>query len=208
MTCHPESSRCHLFNTAHCRIAVGQRFVANFVLTAFTGVTLSPQTVHGDRDRFVSFFADRAKRHCRRYKTFHDAVYRLDLLDRYAFPLFEIEQPANGAKVSRSVVDFGGILKVCTFIPGTHCLLDESDRLRGQQMPFGILAVMDISTGLEYFRTLFRECRRMTLTSLLSDDIDADTLNSGRGAGEIPVDELGIETDRLENLSAPIASDG
>src|SRR2546427_11157878 len=46
------------------------------------------------------------------------------------------------------------------------------------------------------------------LQTLLGQHVQADSLNAGRGPGEITVDYGLIEADRLENLRAAVALDG
>ena len=45
---------------------------------------------------------------------------------------------------------------------------------------------------------------RWRLHRLLGDLVEADALDPGRGAGEVVVDEIGLEPDRVENLRAAI----
>src|SRR5262245_237718 len=48
-----ESRRCDLLDRAPPRVAVGVGRVARRILTAFTGVRLAAEAVHGDGDRLV-----------------------------------------------------------------------------------------------------------------------------------------------------------
>ena len=58
-----EASRGHLLDRALARVAVGVGDIARGIFAAFAGIRLGPHPVHRNRQRLVSFLADRSERH-------------------------------------------------------------------------------------------------------------------------------------------------
>ena len=68
----PESSGGNLFNLAYFPVSVLLLFKTVLIFTAFAGVALGADTVHGDCHGPVGFGTDRAVGHGRRDKTFNN----------------------------------------------------------------------------------------------------------------------------------------
>ncbi len=77
-----EATRCHLLNTRHFIGAVTRRIFA-----AFAGVGIAADAVHGFRQRFVGFRAQRADRHRRRIKAFEQVGGWFNLINADRFTL-------------------------------------------------------------------------------------------------------------------------
>src|SRR5262249_56438737 len=69
----------NLLDGAVARIATGIQDITGRVLTSLTGIAFSADPVHGDGERFVRFFADRAIRHRPGLESCDYRVNRLDL---------------------------------------------------------------------------------------------------------------------------------
>ncbi len=98
---HAKAGRSHLFDGAVARIAVGIEDVAGRVFAAFAGVALAADAVHGDRQGFVGFLADRAVGHGAGLEALHDRFDRFHFFKRDGLLVeFELQQPAQGAQAA------------------------------------------------------------------------------------------------------------
>ena len=98
---HAEAAGGNLLDGRAHGIAVRQGLEAIRLLAAFAGIGLSADAVHGDGERGMRFARDRAERHGASGETAHDALRRLDLLDRHSLAAvllrrFEPEKAADG----------------------------------------------------------------------------------------------------------------
>ncbi len=97
---HAEAAGGDLLDGRAHGIAVRQRLEAIRLLAAFAGIGLPADAVHGDGERGMRFARDRAERHGARREAAHDALGRLDLLDRHRLAAvllrrFELEKAAD-----------------------------------------------------------------------------------------------------------------
>ncbi len=98
---HAETRRSDLLHGAAPQISVGVALEALFVFTAFAGVGLSADAVHGDGERFVRFLADRAERHRAGGESLHDFLGRLDFFEGHGLlALLDLHQAAQRAQVA------------------------------------------------------------------------------------------------------------
>ncbi len=58
---HAKPRRSHLLDRAAAQVAIGIRLEARLVFAALAGIGFTADAVHGDRQRFVRFLADRAE---------------------------------------------------------------------------------------------------------------------------------------------------
>src|SRR6185503_12690412 len=70
-----------LLNSAVARVAAVVDHVTRRILSAFPGIALAADAVHGNRQSFVCFFADRTVRHGASLEASDDVSYRLDFFD-------------------------------------------------------------------------------------------------------------------------------
>src|SRR5690606_37010321 len=96
---HAEAARGDLLDRGVLRVAVRQRLEALGILAAFAGVALAADAVHRDRECLVRFLADRAVRHRAGLEALHDALDRLDFLERNRLARLEVEQAAQRAQI-------------------------------------------------------------------------------------------------------------
>ena len=140
---------------------------------------------------------------------------RLDLVDRYrlARPLGEAEQPAQRHQPLGLLVDAAGVLleDVVAARAGWRAAAGTRSRGRtGAARPRG-------ATGTRRRRRAGgapARCRRgwvgrgVPRRDLLGDHVEADAAELRRRAGEVAVDELVGQADRLEDLGAAVGRDG
>src|SRR5204862_2391327 len=79
---HAEPAARYLFDATAAAVAVRPRHEALGVLPTLAGVAPAAEAVHGDRQRLVRLSADCAVGHRAGAEPLHDALRRLDLLDR------------------------------------------------------------------------------------------------------------------------------
>ena len=96
---HAKAARCHLFDRAIFRIAVGFEHIARRIFAALAGVALAADAVHRDGQRFVRFFADRAVGHGAGLEPLDDLVHRLHFLDRNRLR-FILQAPSSPRSVA------------------------------------------------------------------------------------------------------------
>src|SRR5262245_44104896 len=82
LTGYTKARRSDLLDRAVPRVAVCIRDVARRIFATLSGVAAPADTVHRYGERFVSFLADRTKRHCARCETLHDRFDRFHFFER------------------------------------------------------------------------------------------------------------------------------
>ena len=174
-------------------IAVRQRLVAVRFLAAFAGVRLAADPVHGDGERGVGLARDRAIGHGAGREPLDDVLGRFDLLDRdrfaaVVFRRFDAEQAADGQMVRRLVVDDPGEMPV--FLDGiaAYRVLQGGDRCGVPDVIFAAHPERILAADVEHGAVDRRvaESVAMTADALLGDFVEADALDTGRRAGEVP----------------------
>ena len=71
---HTKAAGCHLLDGRAHGVAIGHRLVAVALFTAFTGVRLAANPVHGNRQCCMGLTRNRAVGHSARGKTLHDIL--------------------------------------------------------------------------------------------------------------------------------------
>src|SRR5439155_24192849 len=91
-----EPCRRELLDRAPPPVTIGVAGLARRVFAAFAGVRLAADPVHRNRQRLVRFLTDRSVGHRAGREALHDAVDRLDLVDRNRWTVGnELEQAAQ-----------------------------------------------------------------------------------------------------------------
>ena len=121
---HAEACRRYLLDRAAPQIAIGIALEALFVFPALAGIGLAADAVHGDGQRLVRFFADRAERHGAGGEALHDLRRRLDFFERQraCATFLQLHQSAQRAELLLLLVDqIGVFLKVLKLSCRTAC---------------------------------------------------------------------------------------
>ncbi len=199
------------------QIAVLVRDVAIGVFTAFARVRLAADAVHRDGEVLVRFLGDRAVRHRAGGEALHDLGDRLHLVERHRLALGpiwtvrELEQAAQCRELARLVVDELGVLLVDVPALGAGRVLELEHRVGVEEVVLALAAPLVLTAEVEVaVRALVgpwwvRE--QVTPFALFRDLVEADTGDLRHGTGEVLVDELLVETDRLEHLRAAVRRD-
>src|SRR5205085_254508 len=230
-----EAARGHLLDRRAPAVAVGVGDVAGRVLAALAGVGATAEPVHRDRERLVRLARDRAEAHGACAEALHDRARGLDLLQRdrlarrraAAGP--DPEQAPQRGLARGVLVDLARVLAVAlkrlaladaligvevalqrsadVSVGGAHRVLDERDRLR---VPHVMLAVAPPRIDAADRQQLVGRPRvgaRVALERLGGEHLLTDTADARGGAREVPVDQLSLEADGLEDLGAAVGLD-
>src|SRR6185437_14376958 len=205
-----EAARGHLLDGAVLRVAVRQRRVAVGIFAALSGVALAADAVHGDRERLVRLLADRAVGHGAGLEAPDDTVDRLDFLQGYRLRRRELQQSPQGRERLRLIVDQLRIRLVRGIAARAYRLLQAMDRLRVEEVMLTVGAPLIHPARLQRMAVGLarRKSRAVTHQHLLRDRLHADAADARGGPGEVLIDDVRSQADRLEHLGAVIALDG
>ncbi len=154
---------------------------------------------------------DRAVAHRARGEPLHDGADRFDLLERDGCPGLEVEQSAQGHQAFGLLVHQGAVLPEDVVPSGAGGVLEPEDRLRIEHVGLALappLILAPDAQGAVRGRDAGRRVgRRVPELHLARDDVEAHPTQRGGGAGEVLVDQLLGESDRLEHLGTPVGHD-
>ena len=199
-----------LFDGAVARVAVRVGRVAGRVLAALAGVALAADAVHGDRQRLVRLLADGAVRHGAGLEARGDRRDRLDLVERHRRRgRFERQQSAQGGEPLGLVVDQLRVLLERGVVVAAARLLQQVDAARVEQVEFAVPAELVLAVHVERPAAHRGGGERlgMLLRGFARDLGQADALHARRGPGEVAVDQIALEPDRLEDLRPAVGLD-
>src|SRR5574343_1304646 len=170
-----------------------QRHEALGVFAAFTGIRLAADTVHGDGQRGVRFGRDGAERHGAGSKTLDDFLRRFDFVERNRRALrLEFEQAAQGQVTLGLIVDQLGVFLVGLVLARTGRVLQLGDGIRRPHVLFTADAESVLTAGVKHVgqHRISREGFLVQADGFLSHLEDTNTLDVGRRAGEVLLDEF------------------
>ena len=161
----------------------------------------------------MRFLGDGAVRHRAGGEPLHDVLDRLHFVDRDRRPhaLPELEEPSERGELSRLVVDELRVLAVDVLALRTRRVLELEHRLRVEEVVLAFATPLVLAAPVEVaVRELVGAVgvrARVTATHLFGQLVDPDATQARHGAGEVLLDELVPEADRLEHLRAPVRRD-
>ena len=93
---HAEAAGGHLLDGTTAPVTVIIGVISIRIFTAFTTVTLAANAIHGNRQGFMSLFADGTIGHGTGFKSSHNGLGRFDLIQgNRGCRCFELKQAAN-----------------------------------------------------------------------------------------------------------------
>ena len=202
-----ETRRGNLLYGAAPQIAVRIGLEALFVFSAFAGVGLAADAVHGDGQSFVGFFADRPERHGAGGEALHDFFGGLDFFDRNRLvALLQLHQAAQRAQVRALVVDEVGVFLKCLEAVLPHGLLQLADGQRIEQVIFAVDALVIAAADREFGLEFGQRTERILVLQLRfgRENCEADAFQARSRAGEIGVDQFFVQADGFEDLRSLI----
>src|ERR1700736_5728554 len=119
----------------------------------------------------------------------------------------EIEQASDSLKPLILVVQVTRKLAVSFVVPGAHGVLQLTDSRRIPLMQFAVAAPVKVATDIQWkiSHDLVAECQLVLLEQFTLDSLQPEPLQMRNGPGKIFLDEIWIEPDGLETLSAFVA---
>ena len=200
---HAEAARGHLLDR---RVAL--RAEAFGQLAALAGVRFAAQPVHRRGQTLVRLAGKRTVGHRAGLEATDDARRRLDLLERRRRTRIkvEIEQRADGARAV--VFDKRRVLFKQRGIVVPERLLKRVNDLRGIEMLLGIAARAQLVEAHAVGRGIGRRVGALVMPERLALDVlKPHAAQMMRRVGEIALDEIGVQPDRLEELRALIRAE-
>ena len=204
-----EAGGCDLLDAA-----VTQRILDAVVgFAALAGVGTRVDRVHGDGERLVRLLRDGAVAHCAGGEPLDDLGGRLDLgdVDRLAVVL-ELHESAQRHNAVRRVVDVVRVLLKHLVVAASGRLLQQENRLGVVQMILAGTAPLVFAAGFEVHvrggGPLVRVGHAVANRHLLGQLVEPDATDLRDRAGEVLVDDVLAQADRLEQLRSAVAHDG
>ena len=209
-----EATRGHLLDRRAAQVAVVVGGEAVRVLPTLTRVGLAAEAVHRDGERLVGLGGDRAVAHRTGREPLDDLGRGFDLVEgnRGADPGAQAEQPAERGEVLGLVVDQLRVLLEHLVLAAAGRVLQLVDGLRVEQVVLAFAAPLVLAAGLEgAVRPLLlteRVGAGVATADLFGHLVQADAAQAADRAGEVLVDQIGTEADRLEDLGAGVGRHG
>ena len=197
---YAETAGRYLLDTGHFIGAVTGR-----IFTAFAGVGVAADAVHGFRQRFVGFRAQRADGHRRGIETFEQFRCGFNLVNADRF-LTRIEGNEIAQRRRRTVVHQISILLIIAVLAALHRLLQCAHHVRVISV---ILTPVNVFQQTALFQRLtcqpgaFRQVHQILL-----EVSKACATNTADHALEAEVGNVVMQTDRLKQLRAAVRGDG
>ena len=202
-----EPARGDLLDRRAHRVAVRQRLEALGLLAALAGVRLAADAVHRDRQRRVRLAADRAEAHRAGREAPDDVGCRLDLVERHRLiGRAELHQPADRQQPLALVVDRRREGLVVGERIAAHRVLQSGDALRRPGMRLAAQPERIVAAEIEHLaiERVVAIGARVADQRLLGDRPEVGALDRRRGAGEVFLDKIALQPDRIEDLRAAI----
>ncbi len=136
-----------MFDCTVARVSVRVEEVTIRILAAFTGIALAANAVHGNRQRFVRFLADRAIGHRTRLKSFDNHFDRLDLFDgnRPARGL-ELHEPAQSTQLARLIINARAVFPEGIIVAGATSVLKLMNGLGVKLVYFAVTSILVLAS--------------------------------------------------------------
>ena len=166
--------------------------------------------VHGDRQCLVSFLGDGTIGHCARLKAGHDRIHALHFLKRNAFLRIVEFQLASQVDLLAFRVYHFRVFFEHIIISASCGLLEHMDRLRVVKVFLpAALEFMSSETVKGHISVQSQriECLCMECGIILGDLLNADSSHTADCIRKVSVDELFLQSDRLEDLGSLIGLD-
>ena len=182
------------------------------VFAAFAAVGAAAERVHGDRHRLVGLGGDRAVAHRAGVEPGEDRLDGFHLVQRHgiADTGLELEQPAQRAAVAGQPVRPRRSTAEDVVAAGPRRMLKQEDDFRGEQVQLALaterVLAADLEAAVHAFGRVLRIGAAVAELDLLGQDVETDAAELGRRAGEVLVDDVAVQPDRLERLGARVGA--
>ena len=197
---HAKATGCHLLDAGHFVGAVTRR-----IFTAFAGVGVTADAVHGFRQRFVGFRAQRADGHRRGIEAFEQLGCRLNLFNADRL-ITRVQGNEVAERCRRAVVYQLSVLLVIAVFTALNRLLQRAHHVRVVGM---ILAAVNVFQQTALIQRLtcqpgaFGQVHQILLEVSKTGAADA-----ADHALEAKVGDLIMQADRFKQLRAAVGGNG
>ena len=198
---HAEASRGYLLRLARQAHAVHRRVIAGIVLAALAGVRARAQTVHGQGQRLVRLDAECTERHGTGDEVLHDALHRLDLVNRR-----RLRRLLKSEEVAQEDGRFLLVDGLCPFLELLVAALTGGQlQLRNRLRVPGVLDAVPAPRELPVVRQC-PVCRCITATPLMQpyriprNLLQPDAADGAHLRPEVAAQHLLADADALEYL--------
>src|SRR5436190_16864488 len=210
---HSEAAGGDLMDGRPAQVTIWIAHVSIGVLAALTGVRLSADPIHRDGQGLVRFFGDGAVRHRTCREALQDVALRLHFVDRHWWTdtFTECEQAAQRRQAPRLIVDEFGVFLKDVVTLGARGVLELEHRLRIEEVVLAfappLILTTEVQVAVRAFDRAIGVGDAVASGDLLGDLVQTDAVEARDGAGEVLVDELLGQTNRLEHLRTGVGRD-
>src|SRR4030095_4109670 len=148
-----------------------------WIFTAFAGVALAPDAIHGNGQRFVSFLADRTVRHRTRLETLDDCFDRFNFVNRNGIAgRPEFHQTTQRTQFTRLIVHAIAVLLECRVVTGTTRILKFMNGPGIELVEFALAPVLILTTSVEHLaiQRSLRVGKTVTLSDLFGNYVKSN----------------------------------
>ena len=156
----------------------------------------------------MGLLADRAIGHGAGREASEDRLDGLDLLERDGYGRRPpADQPAQGGEVPALLVDELRVLLVDPVLAGARRVLELEDGVRVEEVVLAVAPplVLAAPVQIRVAHGSHGEGALVPAADLLGEDVEADARDARSRAGEVAVDQVAVQSDGLEDLSAAVA---
>ena len=205
---HAKAGRGHLLD-----LGIALAVVALFGFAALAGVAAAAQTVQGDGNGLMGFTAQGTVAHGCALEPLDDGAYRLHLFQRDAAvrSIVEVQQAAQMHAVGAHAVHRAGELLESRVIVGPAGFLEQVDGLGVEQVLFLAAAeLVGTAVGQLHVDIQTQRVKGGVVGSFHVglNVLQTDAAHAADRAGEVLVDDIPGDADRLKDLAALVALDG
>ena len=205
---HTKAGRGYLLD-----LGVALALVALLGLTALAGVAPAAQTIQGDGDGLVGLAAQGTVAHGSGFEPLDDGADRLHLLkgDAAVGVIAEVQQAAQVHALGTHVVHGAGEVFEGLVVAREAGFLEQMDGLRGEEVLF-LAAAELVSTAVGQLHVDIQTQRVkggvVGSFHIRLNVFQTDTAHTADRTGEVLVDDILGDADRLKDLAALVALDG
>ncbi len=202
---HTETAGSDLLRLARQADAVHLGMVAGIVFTALARIAARTELVHGQCQCLVCLDAERAERHCTRHEVLHDALHRLNLVERHRLgSLAQTEEVADEDRL-RLLIDHSLPLLELLVRAKSRSDLQVGDGVRIPGVLDAVLAVGELAVvGQELVDFRRFESLVVQADCIARNVTQADAAHSRDFGAEVAAQQVFAQSDALENLCSAI----
>ena len=127
-------------------------------------------------------------------------------------PVLQLEQATQRAALAGQPVDLLGVLLEDVVAPGAGRMLQQENDFGREQVQLALaperVLTADVEAAMHPFGRVLRIGAAVSQLDLLGDHVQSDSAELAGRAGEVFVDHVAVQADRLESLCGGVGRDG